>query len=68
MKIPVHLRAIVALVVCALLWSSGGLLIKTLPLSPLTIAGARSAIAALVILVGNGMFVQRGRRRRSAVS
>ncbi|MBK6761636.1 MAG: EamA family transporter [Ignavibacteria bacterium] len=49
MKIPVHLRAIVALVICALLWSSGGLLIKTLPLSPLTIAGARSAIAALVI-------------------
>jgi drug/metabolite transporter (DMT)-like permease len=48
-----HLRAIVALVLCALLWSSGGLLIKSLPLSPLTIAGARSAIAALVIFAVN---------------
>ncbi|MCX6141118.1 MAG: DMT family transporter [Candidatus Kapabacteria bacterium] len=49
MTIPSHLRAIVALLICALLWSTGGLLIKTLPLSPLTIAGARSAIAAIVI-------------------
>lgn len=49
MNISVHLKATVALIICALLWSSGGLLIKTLPLSPLTIAGARSAIAALVI-------------------
>lgn len=48
-----HLRAVAALAVCALLWSSGGLLIKSLPLSPLTIAGARSAIAALVIFAVN---------------
>jgi len=51
MTITQHTRAIIALVICALLWSSGGLLIKTLPLEPLTIAGARSAIAALVIYV-----------------
>ncbi len=49
MTIPAHMRAIIALVICALLWSTGGLLIKTLPLSALTIAGARSAIAAIVI-------------------
>lgn len=44
-----HAAAVVALAVCALLWSSGGLLIKLLPLSPLAIAGMRSAIAACVM-------------------
>ncbi len=38
------------LVIAAVLWSTGGVFIKWLPLSPLTIAGARSAIAALVLL------------------
>ncbi len=49
----VHTRAVLALVLCAILWSTGGLLIKTLPLTALTIAGARSAIAALVIFAWN---------------
>ncbi len=44
-----HAAAVAALGVCALLWSSGGLLIKLLPLSPLAIAGMRSAIAACVM-------------------
>ncbi|MFM8770863.1 MAG: DMT family transporter [Candidatus Kapaibacterium sp.] len=44
-----HAAAVAALVVCAILWSSGGLLIKLLPLSPLAIAGMRSAIAAAVM-------------------
>lgn len=44
-----HAAAVAALVVCAILWSSGGLLIKLLPLPPLAIAGMRSAIAALVM-------------------
>lgn len=44
-----HARAVIALVICALLWSSGGLLIKLLPLSPLSIAGLRSVIAAGVM-------------------
>jgi len=38
------------LVIAAVLWSTGGVFIKWLPLSPLTIAGARSAIAGLVLL------------------
>lgn len=46
-----HAAAVAALGVCALLWSSGGLLIKLLPLSPLAIAGIRSAIAACVMVL-----------------
>jgi len=42
-------RAIVLLVITALLWSSGGLLVKMVVWNPVAIAGARSAIAALVI-------------------
>ncbi len=38
------------MIVAAVLWSSGGLLIKLVAWNPLAIAGARSAIAALVIL------------------
>lgn len=49
MKSSSHALAVVALIVCALLWSSGGLLIKVLPLQPLAIAGLRSAIAAIVM-------------------
>lgn len=43
-------KAIFALVLCAALWSIGGLLIKMVSLNPLAIAGMRSAIAALVML------------------
>ncbi len=46
-----HAAAVAALIVCAILWSSGGLLIKLLPLSPLAIAGFRSAIAAAVMFI-----------------
>jgi drug/metabolite transporter (DMT)-like permease len=45
-----HLRGTLALLIAALLWSTGGLLIKSIPLSALAIAGLRSAIAAVVIL------------------
>lgn len=45
-----HGRGLAALALASVLWSSGGLLIKSLPLTSLTIAGGRSAIAALVIL------------------
>lgn len=48
---PLHRRGLVALVITAVLWSSGGLLIKSLPLSPLTISGMRSAIAAVVMIL-----------------
>ncbi len=42
-------RAILFLVITALLWSTGGLLIKSVQWNAVAIAGARSAIAALTI-------------------
>jgi drug/metabolite transporter (DMT)-like permease len=46
-----HKRAISYLLLCATLWSMGGVLIKTIDLHPLAIAGTRSAIAAVVLAV-----------------
>jgi drug/metabolite transporter (DMT)-like permease len=43
-------RAIIYLVITALLWSTGGLLIKLVAWNPIAIAGTRSWIAALVLL------------------
>ncbi len=43
-------RAMFLLVVTSVLWSLGGLLIKEVDWHPLAIAGARSAIAAVVLL------------------
>ena len=43
-------KAIGFLIVTAILWSSGGLLIKWVSWNPIAIAGARSAIAVLVLL------------------
>lgn len=48
---PLHARGVLALVLTAILWSTGGVFIKSLPLEPLTIAGSRSAIAAVVMLM-----------------
>lgn len=48
---PLHRKGLIALVITAILWSTGGLLIKSIPFSPLTIAGGRSLIAAIVMLV-----------------
>ena len=44
-------RAVVFLVVCAVLWSTSGLVIKLVDWQPLSILSLRSAIAALVLLV-----------------
>jgi drug/metabolite transporter (DMT)-like permease len=44
-------RAIGLLVVTAVLWSFGGLLVKSIHWNPIAIAGGRSAIAALVIFL-----------------
>ncbi len=44
-------QAIMLLVITALLWSLGGLLIKWIPWNPMAIAGMRSAIAAVVMLL-----------------
>src|SRR5262245_24261182 len=43
-------RAVVLLVLCAVLWSTGGLLIKWIAWPALAVAGMRSANAALVLL------------------
>ena len=43
-------RAIIYLVMASILWSTGGVLIKYIPWSPITIAGMRSGIAAIVMM------------------
>lgn len=43
-------RAILYVFIAAVLWSTGGLLIKIIDLSPMTIAGMRSGIAALLMI------------------
>lgn len=47
---PKRSLALLFLVLTAILWSSGGLLIKLVSLNPIAIAGLRSIIAALLIL------------------
>ena len=49
-----RLTAILLLTATAALWSLGGLLIKSVGAHPLAIAGTRSAIATLVILLARG--------------
>lgn len=44
-------NAMLLMVICAVLWSSGGILIKLISWSPLLIAGARSMIAAVVLSI-----------------
>jgi drug/metabolite transporter (DMT)-like permease len=44
-------RAIAAVALCALLWSTAGLFIKIVSWNPLAIAGVRSLIGGIVILV-----------------
>lgn len=46
-----HLKAIGLLLITAILWSFGGILIKLVNWNPIAIAGMRSAIAALFLLV-----------------
>ena len=52
-----HRRAVLQLAAAALLWSLGGLLIKTIAWSPLAIAGARGLLAAaFLLLVSRGLY------------
>lgn len=44
-------KGVIAVMSCAMLWSIGGLLIKLVSWSPFAIAGARSLIASIVLLV-----------------
>ena len=43
--------AILLLIVTGIIWSSGGLFIKLIPWSPISIAGIRSGLSALVIYI-----------------
>ena len=45
-----RLKAVLFLVIAAVLWSAGGVLIKLVDLHPVAIAGARSAIASVFLL------------------
>lgn len=46
-----HRKAILYLVIASILWSIGGLFIKLVNWNPMAIAGARSGIAAIVMLL-----------------
>lgn len=46
-----HRSALLLLVLCALFWSSGGVLIKSIELHPLAIAGSRGLVAAVFIIL-----------------
>jgi Permeases of the drug/metabolite transporter (DMT) superfamily len=47
-------KSILALILCAALWSTAGILIKLVDLNPLAIAGSRSIVAAVVIMLLTG--------------
>ena len=53
MKNLPHTRAVGQLVLAALCWSLGGLLIKSVPWPPLAVAGGRGLIAGLFLLATN---------------
>jgi len=40
-----QIKGIVSMLICAVLWSTAGILIKLLPWNPMVIAGLRSVIA-----------------------
>ncbi|MEG0875797.1 MAG: DMT family transporter [Oscillospiraceae bacterium] len=44
-------KAIIQMLVCATMWSTGGIFIKLIPWNPMAIAGWRSLIAAVVVLI-----------------
>lgn len=44
-------RALLLLILASVLWSTGGLLVKSVPIHPMAIAGARSGVACLVVLL-----------------
>jgi drug/metabolite transporter (DMT)-like permease len=48
---PERKKALFMLILAAILWSTGGLLIKSVPIHPLAIAGTRSGIASLIVLL-----------------
>lgn len=57
MKDSAHARAVVLLLIAALFWSLGGVLIKSVDWPPLAIAGGRGLIAAIFLIVASGFRV-----------
>ncbi len=55
MPAPSPRLAVPAMFLAALLWSTGGVLIKSVDLPPLALAGYRSLIAALVLVLFTGL-------------
>lgn len=53
MRDPLHSRAIGQLILAALCWSAGGLLIKSVDWPPLAVAGGRGLIAAVFLAATN---------------
>ena len=51
MKDPAHTKAVGLLLICAVLWSSAGVLIKFIDWPPLAVAGGRGLIAGLFLLL-----------------
>lgn len=51
MPAPTHSRAVALLILAALLWSLGGLLIKSVDWPPLAVAGGRGLIAGVFLLL-----------------
>jgi drug/metabolite transporter (DMT)-like permease len=49
MKLHPHQKALIMIVICNILWSSAGVLIKGVQWNPMAINGVRSGIAAVVI-------------------
>lgn len=43
-------KAILQMVICGIMWSTGGIFIKLIPWNPFAIAGMRSLIAAVVVM------------------
>ncbi len=48
---PERKKAVLMLILAAFLWSTGGLLIKSVGVHPMAIAGVRSGVACLVVLL-----------------
>ena len=44
-------KAILQMVICSIMWSAGGILIKNVQWNPFVIAGARGMVAAVVIII-----------------
>ncbi len=55
-------KGLIAIISCAAIWSTGGMLIKLVPWHPLVIAGGRSLLAALFLLAVMGIRKLRDRK------